>query len=544
MALLETRMTKTFMTLESVTCILPDGRTLFSDLTETFDERHTGLVGRNGVGKSVLARILAGRYEPAHGRCVRTGGIYYLAQRVADDGQVSVAGLAGVGDIVAALERIEAGSSEQRDFDIVGDRWTIRERLHDALVAEGLAHVDAVGSATMLSGGEAMRIALLGARLADADYLILDEPSNHLDGEGRKALRLWLRGWPGGLLVISHDRDLLSGMERIVELSPLGLRSYGGDYAFYAEARREEREAAQRTLETSRMERKRGELALREQQERQARRQSRGQRAAEEANLPRIMLGGRKSRSEATAGKLNRQRETARESLAGKVAEAARHVDSEVAPALLAPETARVAGRRVAVLESVVLPYVRDGALSVDLILRGGQRVGVTGPNGSGKSTLLQVLAGRIEPLSGSVNLPVRTAWLDQRLGTLDPMRPLIAQMQEAAPSAGEDLLRLRLALLGLGADKIGLPVGNLSGGERLKAALTHALVSEPPPQLLLLDEPGNHLDIASLEALEAMLLQYDGALVVVSHDEVFLDCIHLTDRLSPTPEGWRMRPW
>ncbi|NID16393.1 ABC-F family ATP-binding cassette domain-containing protein [Luteibacter yeojuensis] len=537
-------MTKTFLTLDRVTCVLPDGRTLFSDLSETFNERRTGLVGRNGVGKSVLARILAGTDEPTAGRCVRNGTVHYLAQRVADDGDLSVAALAGVGDIVAALDRIEAGSSDPRDFDIVGDRWTLRERLRDALEAEGLAHVDPAGGAATLSGGEAMRVALLGARLYGAGYLILDEPTNHLDAGGRDALRQWLHAWPGGLLVISHDRELLAAMERIVELTPAGLRIYGGNYGFYEAARREEREAAQRALDASRIERKRGELALREQQERQVRRQARGRREAGDANLPRIMLGGRKHRSETTTGKLSRRHDAARERLAEKVTDAARRVDGEVPPALLVPEAGRVTGRRVALLEDVTLPYVRDGARTVDLILRGGQRVGVTGPNGCGKSTLLRVLAGRAAPLSGRASLPARTAWLDQRLSTLDPARPLIAQMRESAPAAGDDAIRLRLALLGLDADKVTMPAGNLSGGERLKAALSHALVAEPPPQLLLLDEPGNHLDIASLDALETMLLQYEGTLVVVSHDAVFLDRLDLTDRLSPTAEGWRMQPW
>jgi ATPase subunit of ABC transporter with duplicated ATPase domains len=536
-------MTKTLLTLDGVTCALPDGRLLFSDLHGTLDERHTGLVGRNGVGKSMLAGILAGRHEPTRGRCVRHGEVYHLAQRVSDDA-TSVAGLAGVAGTIAALGRIEAGSTGQLDFDLVGEHWDMRERLRHALDEEGLAHVGIEAPAGTLSGGEAMRVALLGARLHAADYLILDEPSNHLDGDARRALRQWLRAWTGGLLVISHDRELLADMDRILELSPSGLRAYGGGYAFYADARRAEREAAQRALDASKAERRRGEQALREQQERQARRQARGRRDAGDANLPRIMLGGRKSRSEATAGRLERQRDALREGLAGKVADAARRVDDEAVPALLALGTARVAGRRVAVLEDVELPHVRGATRRIDLILRSDQRVGVTGPNGSGKSTLVQVLAGRLAPLAGRVNVSARTAWLDQRLGTLDPWRPLIAQMREAAPSSAEDALRLRLALLGLGADKVELPAGSLSGGERLKAALSHALVAEPPPELLLLDEPGNHLDIASLEALEVMLAQYEGALVVISHDEAFLGRIGLTDRLSPTAAGWVMRPW
>ncbi|MGN6093112.1 MAG: ATP-binding cassette domain-containing protein, partial [Luteibacter jiangsuensis] len=286
-------MTNTFLTLDGVACVLPDGRTLFSDLHESFDERPTGLVGRNGVGKSTLARMLAGQELPAHGRIERNGTAYYLAQRAADDDASSVAELAGVGEVIAALARIEAGSSHQRDFDVVDERWDMRERLLDALQVEGLGHLTPDARTSTLSGGEAMRVGLLGARLCGADYLILDEPSNHLDRETRSELRRWLRTWTGGLLVVSHDRELLGGMARIVELSPQGLRSYGGGYAFYAETSAKERDAAQRSLDASKLERKRAAQAMRDQQERQVRRESRGRRDAGDANLPRIMLGGR-----------------------------------------------------------------------------------------------------------------------------------------------------------------------------------------------------------------------------------------------------------
>lgn len=544
MALLETRMTTTYLTLDGVASVLPDGRTLFSGLTASFDQRPTGLVGRNGVGKSVLARILAGLEEPTRGRCVRWGAVYYLAQRVADDTNASVATLAGVGATIAALERIEAGSSEQQDFDLVADRWSVRDELRDALDAEGMAHVNAATLTNTLSGGEAMRVALLGARLHRADYLILDEPSNHLDGAARQALSHWLREWPGGLLVISHDRQLLGQMERIVELSSQGLRSYGGDYGFYAGVRADEREAVERTLDAHKIERRRGEQALRELHDRQVRRQARGDKAAREANHTRLMLGNTKDHSEDAAGKLRRKQDDARAVLAERVAQASRQVEEDVEVAVLTSATTRVARRKVAVLEGVELPFVRGAARRIDLILSGGQRVGVVGANGSGKSTLLRLLSGQLAPLAGRCDVPVRTVWLDQHLSTLDASRPVIDSMREANPAMSEDALRLRLALLGLDADKVTVPVTQLSGGERLKAALAHALIAEPPPQLLLLDEPGNHLDIASLEALEAMLKQYEGALVVVSHDEVFLDRLGLTDRLSPTSAGWRMLPW
>ncbi|SEW28244.1 ABC-F family ATP-binding cassette domain-containing protein [Luteibacter sp. 329MFSha] len=536
-------MTTTYLALDGASFILPDGRTLFSDLHDTFDERRTGLVGRNGVGKSVLARVLAGQAEATSGRVVRHGTVYYLAQRVADDVDETVASLAGVGATIDALGRIEAGSSDPADFDAVDDRWDARERLRDALDADGLAHVGVGDPARRLSGGEAMRVALLGARLRGADYLILDEPSNHLDGAARVALLDWIRAWPGGLLVVSHDRTLLRAMERIVELTPSGLRSYGGGYDVYAEARQRERENALRELEARKAERKRGEAALRDQRERQERRQSRGRKDAADANQAPILLGGQKGRSEASAGRLRRRQEDARDALSARVADASKRVDDDASVALLVPAGTAGGPRRVALLDGVTLPFVRGAAARVDLIVGAGQRIGVVGPNGSGKSTLLHVLAGNRDPIDGRRDVPARVAFLDQRLAALDASRPLIDQMREANPAAGEDALRLRLALLGIDAGGISAKVGSLSGGERLKAALAHALVAEPPPGLLLLDEPGNHLDLASLEALEAMLSQYDGALVVVSHDEAFLDRLGLTHRLEVTASGWVMQP-
>lgn len=536
-------MTTSLLTLDGVTAILPDGRVLFSDVYATFDRRPTGLVGRNGAGKSVLARILAGEAEPSVGRRLASGRVHYLPQHVAE-ASTSVAGLAGFGPVLDALSRIEGGSSDARDFDLVGERWDIRERLRSALEQAGLGRLDVMGDTGALSGGEAMRVALLGAGLSRADMLILDEPSNHLDTDGRRALVQWLRDWQGGLLVVSHDRSLLEGMQRIVELSSLGLRNYAGNYSHYAQARAAERDSALDRLVRSKVERKRGERALREQRERQDRRTARGDREGRDANDSRLTLGLRKSASEVSAGKSVRHMEAIRVGLHEKVRDAARDVADDVPVALLAPLTAAHGRRKVATLDGVRLPHIHGALAKVDLNLCRGQRVGVVGPNGSGKSTLLKVLGGRIAPLAGRLEVPVTVAWLDQHLSNLDPARPVIIQLTEDASHVGEDVLRTRLALLGLDASRLARPGGSLSGGEQLKAALARVLVAHEPPALLLLDEPGNHLDLVSLEALESMLNQYVGTLVVVSHDAAFLDRLALTDRLEATDEGWRITPW
>lgn len=537
-------MTSPYLTLESVSYVLPDGRTLFSGLTEQFDLRPTGLVGRNGAGKSVLARLLAGQLSPASGRCLRSGSVHYLAQQVDVLPGMTVAGLAGAQTVLDALARIEAGSSAADDFEAVGERWDAPQRLRDELARSGLAHLEARTPANQLSGGEAMRVALIGAMLSDADFLILDEPTNHLDRQHRQALAGQLQRWPRGLLVVSHDRELLGSMTRIVELSSLGLRSYGGSYSFYAQCKAQERQQAIEQLEQRKHERQRSEQALREQQERQQRRQARGNRHGREANQAKILLDRQKARSEISAGRLQRQQADARLQLDKQVREAARQVEDDAAIVLHAMPAAGFIPRSVAVLEDVVLPYVPPRWQHINLQLGGPQRVGVLGPNGCGKSTLLKVLAGQLPPAAGRCRLAGRSVYLDQRLAGLAPELTVLAQMQACKRTATEGELRMWLAHLGLDAQAITRPSGLLSGGERLKAALACALYADEAPQLLLLDEPSNHLDLASVQALEALLQSYQGALVVVSHDEVFLNALGLTDRLQATSQGWQMAPW
>ncbi|WP_409269244.1 ABC-F family ATP-binding cassette domain-containing protein [Massilia sp. BHUDP2] len=535
-------MTHPFLALDSASFILPDGRPLLSGLTEAFDTRHTGLVGRNGIGKSVLAQLLAGMLAPSSGSCLREGRVHYLSQQVDQARDGTVAALAGVQDVLDALARIEAGSIAEADFALVGERWDLPARLRHALDQAGLGHLDAATPAGRLSGGEAMRVALLGAMLSDADFLILDEPTNHLDGPSRQALAAQLRAWRRGLIVVSHDRALLGQMERIVELSPQGLRSYGGNVDFYLEARAAEQAGALHELGHARQALQREERAMREQHELQQRRQAQGAREGKAANQAKILLGRQKERSENSSGRLRQQHEEARRQLHERVREAAHGLREDGAVRLHATQVAAVAQRRVVELIDAELPFAAPALRTISLVVTGRQRIGITGPNGCGKSTLLKVIAGELAPLSGRAVRDPACAWLDQRLGTLDPGRSTIEQLLARNRSTGQDRLRTYLAQIGLDARQVAQPTGQLSGGERLKAALACALYADPPARLLLLDEPGNHLDLASMAALEAMLRQYAGALVVVSHDEVFLERLGLTHRLEATAAGWRQR--
>jgi ATPase subunit of ABC transporter with duplicated ATPase domains len=532
------------LALEGVTQVLADGRILFSDLHERFDQRPTALVGRNGVGKSVLAAILAGRIAPTAGRCVRDGRVHYLPQQVVPSPTDSIGDLAGLGAALAALARIESGSCDPDDFERVGERWNLRGELQEALRAEGLAGLAPETPATRLSGGEAMRVALAGAWLSDAAFLVLDEPGNHLDRGARERLRTRLRTWPRGLLLVSHDRALLREVERIVELSADGLASHGDGYAAYLDSRQREEDAAQRQLAHARAERARQRREAVVLHEREQRRQSRDRQQRRDANQAAILLDRQRERSEQSAGRRALLRQQAEAQAQQQVREAASRIADAAPVAMFAPVPASAAQRRVATLDGVALPFAPGDAPRLSFPVSGTQRIGVVGDNGCGKSTLLRLLAGAIAPASGRCDVHVPVALLDQTLSGLSPATSALDSLRAAAPGMSEADRRMRLAQLGLDAARIVVPAGVLSGGERLKAALACMLYAAEPPQLLLLDEPDNHLDLASREALERMLHDFPGALLVVSHDDAFLDGLALDTRLQAGREGWQLTPW
>lgn len=529
----------TLVSLQHLCFQFANGETLLDDVTLSIDHRPTGIVGRNGRGKSVLAQLIAGLLPPSSGTLNRPVQVAYVAQNVVIAPGETIADLTGTAPVFAALKRMVEGTAQVDDLALIDDRWDLAERLRSALDAAGLSQLRLDTPAEQLSGGQLARVAVIGALLAAPQLLLLDEPTNHLDSNGRAWLLRVLGDWRGGLVVVSHDRQLLNTMGRIIELSPLGVQVYGGNYAAYRAQRDAQQQAAAAALEHARLARSREHRRLQNEHDSLQRHAARSRLQAQSANVDRFTKARWKGAATQIVSTVRSAHRQHKHVLDTQVRQAYERVVDETPTLLALPTCAVPNGRQVLSLVDAQLPWLPSSRLN--LHLAGPVRVAVRGPNGCGKSTLLKVIAGACALAGGECSVQVPSAYIDQHLALLDEQRSLVEQLNLLETPLAHAELRTRLALLQLDALRVTQPAGQLSGGERLKAAMAIALWREVPAQLLLLDEPTNHLDLESVEAFEQALQGFTGALMVVSHDPAFVQAIRPTHFLDWQPAGWTL---
>ena len=503
------------------------GRELYRDLSWVIGARdRIGLVGPNGAGKSTLLKVLLGEVEPDEGHIALGSGarIGYLPQDVELAPGLSLIDAAMVKPpALAELEsRLESVEAQLSDPEVYGDQAVLSQVLerHEALLASyermnghrhgshvrellamlGFAQSDYGRATETLSGGQKKLVALTGLAVAAPEILLLDEPDNHLDVQGKRHLERFILQYPGSVVLISHDRYLLDEVaSQTAELENGKITIYHGNYSYYQHERQLRRLRQQQLYTTQQKEIARLEEMI-----------ARFERWAKQVLSRKHMLAARQRRR-----------------MLAQMEERGEIIDKVFDQTLMDFKVSGWRGsKKVLELDDVAMAFDDEQLFcGVDLLLRHGDRVGVIGPNGAGKTVLARLILGELEPARGRVYLgpSIRVGYYSQEHQTLSgwldktPL-DLIRNLQNSSESKAVNFL-LRMAF---SYEQVRQPIRTLSGGERSRLQLAQVMLRQP--NLLLLDEPTNNLDIPSVEVLEEALDEFLGTVLIISHDRYFLD--------------------
>ena len=571
------------ITLDHISYAHPSEPPLFVNLSAVFSAPLTGLIGDNGCGKTTLMRLILGDLTPESGSVVAPERMAHLPQDLGLGSDQTLAELCGISEILQALQAVESGEYSPKLYEVIGDNWDVEERILAALATYGftpaaLVDRDSPEAVRALfarqmhsfSGGEAVIAALASLMISDPEFILLDEPTNNLDSSAKAQLVTALEALPCPALIISHDRDLLERMNVIAELHAdrqglAHLRLFEGNYSTYRQALETEQQAAQRHVTEAKN------------QVRSAHREwvqaqeiiSKNMAQVWKDDQPDTILDLAKDASRQAAAKLRGLRVGKQEQAQKAYQKAQEQVRIQEKIYAELSQQPLPAGRKVLELHRADSHRVSRETFTVQqptkvdslhfspaeannesqqgtpaerpehLILSGPEHLRITGANGSGKTTLLEAIAhaGEADYLSPvqpayRVDYCIEGAYIPQRI-TLDPQLTLLQSVQRANLGVSEQHLRDQLARLLFRRESVHHKTDELSGGERFRAAVAQVLLADPVPQLLMLDEPTNNLDISSVDWLVQALEAYTGALIVVSHDEDFCRRIRIDRTLN-----------
>ncbi|PQQ42219.1 ABC transporter ATP-binding protein [Photorhabdus luminescens] len=495
-----------------------NGSLLFSELSANLPTGVSALIGRNGQGKSILLKILSGQLPPSQGT-VAWHTPFYMVNQLSRLNGPRIADALEVTDIYDCFCRVERGEGQPEDLEKLYDAWHLPAQWQQILDSAHL-NISLAHPISQLSGGEQTRLALCMAFLQSKSYLLLDEPSNHLDEKSRLWLQKKLHKHPSGALIVSHDRYLLEHVDNIFELSSNGLKSFGGNYSFYKNIKQMEITATERKAEAVtkqiKQEKQQQQLAL----QRAAQRRRQGEAQQSSGSQSKLLLDMKKNRSEQNLSKLKQQHNQQNRKLTQELHQYKQQLE-QLHSQHITLNYKNTQNRLRIHLNDLVIPW--GSTIPISLSIFAGEKWHIRGCNGSGKSTLLKVISARLNPLKGSCQIYGTYLYLDQSFNLLDKTLPAPEALHIFYPNISVTDWRTRLGNIRLRREKAMLPISQLSGGEQLKVTLLAITGGNQVPDILLLDEPENHLDLDSRLLLEEILSNYQGTLILISHDTEFV---------------------
>jgi len=511
-----------------------NGFLIFKNVTIGFSNEKTALVGVNGSGKSTFLKLLVGELPSSTDLIQRQGKIVYLPQDYCLDLTQTVAEALNVKEKIEALEALKLGTKDQSLIDSVQNDWDLSDRLNKIFGQLRLSNIDFNRVLNTLSGGERMKVLLAKLLLKEPDFLVLDEPSNNLDRVGKEIIYDLVKNWQGGLLVVSHDRELLSLVDRVLEIRNQEIYLYGGNYNDYQEQKNLLMESVQRQISTAEQSLRKIKTQAQINQEKQNKKSERGKKNRDKAGMSKMLLNKKRDTSDRTLSKIKQVYQQRVDGAVENLKKAKENLSFEGFINMDLTATKVPVGKLVFEIKNLNFSYDDKALLFKDFswAVYGPTRWALQGNNGSGKTTLVNLLLKVLKPSSGSIVLGVNNiAYLDQSATILQKGKNILENVSEYA-GMDKNLARQWLSSFLFMGDSVFKKVDILSGGERIRAALACIFAAINAPQLLILDEPTNNLDLNSIEWLENALVNYQGALIVISHDQKFLENIGITENL------------
>lgn len=506
---------------------------LFTDIDLAINKQEKiALIGNNGSGKSTLLKILAGNLPPSNGRVKADAKPYYVPQLFGQFNDYSVARALQIEDKLNALEEILKGHATDENLAALDDDWTIEERCQEAFAHWKLGELDPTQKMETLSGGQKTRVFLAGILIHNPEIVLLDEPSNHLDALGRNILYDYITTTTGTLMVVSHDRTLLNLLNTVFELSQRGITVYGGNYDFYAEQKKIAYEALQQDLKSKEKALRKAKETEREAMERQQKLDARGKKKQEKAGLPTIMMKTFRNNAEKSTARMKDVHDEKVEGISQELNQLRKTLPDVNKMKMDLDDSALHRGKILVTAKDINFGY--DDRLlwkhALSFQIASGDRIVVKGANGSGKTTLIKMILGKGESHSGTLERAgVKSIYIDQDYSLIDNTRSVYEQAQQFNSGALEEHeVKIRLNRFLFTKAYWDKPCKVLSGGEKMRLILCCLMINHQAPDMIVLDEPTNNLDIQNIEILTAAINEYQGTLLVVSHDAYFLKQINV----------------
>ncbi|RAJ08858.1 ATPase subunit of ABC transporter with duplicated ATPase domains [Chitinophaga skermanii] len=525
------------LTLQSVTYAHPNKDVLFSDLTITINKQDKiALVGNNGAGKSTLLNIMAGNLHPLSGTVTASSTPYYVPQIFGQYNHLSIAEALKVDKKLSALHAIMEGDVSPGLYDDLNDDWGIEERCQAALMHWDLAGIDLQQPLQQLSGGQKTKVFLAGIDIHQPEIVLMDEPSNHLDASSRAILYDYIQFAKQTLVVVSHDRVLLQLLNTVCELSKNGITTYGGNYTFYQSQKAIAAEALENDVRSAEKAFRKAKETEREAMERQAKLDARGKKKQEKAGLPTISMNTFRNSAEKSTARMKGVHADKIDNIRQDLQDLRKELPALDTMKMGFDQSQLHKGKILFHATNINFTYNAGKVWKQDLsfILKSGQRVAIKGNNGSGKTTLIKVLLGQLAPTSGQLTRAAFSAiYIDQDYALINNSLTVYQQAQQFNPGAlQEHEIKTKLTRFLFLQPDWDKPCSALSGGEKMRLVLCCLTINNKALDMIILDEPTNNLDIQNIEILTAAINEYEGTLIVVSHDQQFLADVGIEEEI------------